>query len=92
VNDPNVFRRDCFKPNCATTLSINVTVPQAADRGEISATSDWSLVSDVILAMGLLRVVGGQTVDADFVRQVIDMLILPAVRTPTTDQDLNDNR
>jgi hypothetical protein len=69
-----------------------VTVPQAADRGEISATSDWSLVSDVILAMGLLRVVGGQTVDADFVRQVIDMLILPAVRTPTTDQDLNDNR
>jgi hypothetical protein len=28
VNDPTVFRRDCFKPNCATTLSINVTVPQ----------------------------------------------------------------
>jgi hypothetical protein len=20
VNDPTVFRRDCFKPNCATTL------------------------------------------------------------------------
>ncbi|OIN82662.1 TetR/AcrR family transcriptional regulator [Mycobacterium malmoense] len=59
---------------------------RAADRGEISATRDWSLVSDVILAMSLLRVVGGQTVDADFVRQVIDTLILPAVRTPTAER------
>jgi hypothetical protein len=33
--------------------------------------------------MGLLRVIGGQNVDADFVRQVIDTLILPAVRGGT---------
>jgi hypothetical protein len=36
----------------------------------------------VMLAMGLLQVVRGQTVDASFVRQVIDTLVLPAVRTP----------
>jgi hypothetical protein len=35
--------------------------------------------------MGLLRVIRGQTVDADFVRQVIETLILPAVREPTTE-------
>jgi AcrR family transcriptional regulator len=71
---------------------LSTVLAHAADRGEISAGRDWSLVADVITAMGLLRVIGGQSVDADFVRQVIDTLILPAVRTPTTDQDLNDNR
>jgi hypothetical protein len=63
---------------------VSAILAQAVDRGEISATRDWSLVTDVIVAMGLLRVVGGQTVDADFVRQVIDTLILPAVRTSST--------
>jgi hypothetical protein len=29
--------------------------------------------------MALMRVIGGQTVDAKFVRQVIDTLVLPAV-------------
>lgn len=61
---------------------LSAVLAQAVDRGEISATRDWSLVADVIVAMGLLRVISGQTVDADFVRQVIDTLILPAVRTP----------
>ncbi len=37
---------------------------KAANRSEISAARDWSLVADVITALGLLRVVGGQTVDA----------------------------
>jgi AcrR family transcriptional regulator len=55
---------------------------QAAARGEISADRDWSLVADVVLAMGLVQVVRGQTVDAKFVRQVIDTLVLPAVQTP----------
>jgi hypothetical protein len=45
---------------------------QAAARGEISADRDWSLVADVVLAMGLLQVVRVQSVDAKFVRQVID--------------------
>jgi AcrR family transcriptional regulator len=63
---------------------VSAILAQAADRGEISATRDWSLVTDVIVAMSLLRVIGGQTVDADFVRQVIDTLILPAVQTSGT--------
>jgi AcrR family transcriptional regulator len=52
---------------------------QAAARGEVSADRDWSLVADVLTAMGLMRVVGGQTVDSGFVRQVIDTLIMPAL-------------
>jgi AcrR family transcriptional regulator len=63
---------------------VSTILARAANRGEISAPSDWSLVSDVILAMGLVRVIRGQTVEADFVRQVIDTLILPAVRKPPT--------
>jgi AcrR family transcriptional regulator len=63
---------------------LSTILAQAADRGEIAATRDWSLVAEVLTAMGLLRVVGGQTVDADFIRQVIETLILPAVREPPT--------
>ncbi|WP_102419647.1 TetR/AcrR family transcriptional regulator [Mycobacterium sp. 4858] len=63
--------------------TITAILAQAADRGEIAAGRDWSLVADVLLAMGLLQVARGQSVDANFVREVIDTLILPAVRTPT---------
>lgn len=63
--------------------TMSAILEQAANRGEISADRDWSLVADVLGAMGLLRVARGQTVDATFVRQVIDTLILPAVRMPT---------
>jgi AcrR family transcriptional regulator len=66
---------------CAGRRALSDILAQAADRGEIAATRDWSLVADVILAMSLLRVIRGQTVDAAFVRQVIEILILPAVRT-----------
>jgi AcrR family transcriptional regulator len=65
--------------------TVATIMAQAAQRGEIPANRDWSLAADVILAMGLLRVIRGQTVDADFVRQVIETLILPAVREPTTE-------
>jgi AcrR family transcriptional regulator len=68
---------------CRGRRALSTVLAQAAARGEISATRDWSLVADVILAMSLLRVIGGQTVDAIFVRQVIETLILPAVRTAT---------
>jgi AcrR family transcriptional regulator len=57
---------------------------QAAARGEISGDRDWSLVTDVLTAMGLLRVIGGQPVDAKFVRRVIDTLVLPALRAPVS--------
>jgi AcrR family transcriptional regulator len=65
--------------------TVDTILAQAAQRGEIPANRDWSLAADVILALGLLRVIRGQTVDADFVRQVIDTLILPAVREPTSE-------
>jgi AcrR family transcriptional regulator len=61
---------------------VAAILAQAAARGEISADRDWSLVADVVLAMSLLRVINGQTVDGDYVREVIDTLVLPAVRTP----------
>ncbi|MDM4138691.1 MULTISPECIES: TetR/AcrR family transcriptional regulator [Mycobacterium] len=57
---------------------------QAAERGEIPGDRDWLLVADVIVAMGVLRAVGGQAVDANFVRQVINTLVLPAVTCPST--------
>jgi AcrR family transcriptional regulator len=63
---------------------FSTILAQAAARGEISAERDWSLVADVTLAMGLLQVVRGQTVDAKFVRQVIDNIVLPAVQARTT--------
>ena len=56
---------------------------QAADRGEIPGDRDWLLIADAIVAMGLLRAVSGLTVDAEFVRQVINTLVLPAITCPS---------
>jgi AcrR family transcriptional regulator len=67
------------------TRVFSTILARAAARGEISADRDLSLVADVVLAMGLLQVVRGQTVDAKFVRQVIDTVVLPAVQTPPTE-------
>ena len=61
---------------------ISAILKQAAARGEISGDRDWSLVADVITAMGLMQIINGQTVDANYVRQVIDTLVLPAVCAP----------
>jgi AcrR family transcriptional regulator len=71
---------------------LSAVLAQAAERGEIDATRDWSLVAEVLTAMGLLRAISGQTIDAQFVRRVIDTLILPAVQTPITEQNLHDKR
>ncbi|ORV48677.1 TetR family transcriptional regulator [Mycobacterium europaeum] len=65
--------------------TISTILAKAADRGEVSSDRDWSLVADVLLGMGLLQVARGQTVDANFVRRVIDTLILPAVRAPANE-------
>jgi AcrR family transcriptional regulator len=70
---------------CGETRVFSTILAQAAGRGEIPADRDWSMVADVVLAMGLLQVVRGQSVDAKFVRQVIDTLVLPAVQTPPTE-------
>ncbi|OBI79052.1 TetR/AcrR family transcriptional regulator [Mycobacterium sp. E740] len=59
---------------------ISAVLQRAVERGEISAQRDWSLVADVTTAMSLMRVVNGQRVDATFVRQVFDTLVLPATR------------
>lgn len=60
---------------------VTTILQQAVARGEIATDRDWSLVADVLTGMGLIRVINGQSVDAKFVREVIDTLILPAVRT-----------
>ena len=60
---------------------ISAVLARAAARGEIAADRDWSMVADVLTAMGLLRVLNGQTVDANFMREVIETLILPALST-----------
>ena len=61
---------------------ISAILKHAAARGEIPGDRDWSLVADVVTAVGLMQIINGQTVDADFVRQVIDTLVLPAVLAP----------
>lgn len=76
-------------PNMASALDdlilfkgrrvMSAILAQAADRGEIPGDRDWSLVAEVIVAMGLLRAVSRQPVDADFVRQVINTLVLPTI-------------
>jgi AcrR family transcriptional regulator len=63
---------------------FSTILAQAAARGEISADRDWSMVADLVLAMGLLQVVRGQTVDAKFMRQLIDTLVLPRCRRRPT--------
>jgi AcrR family transcriptional regulator len=63
---------------------FSTILAQAAARGEIAA--------DLVLAMGLLQVVRGQTVDANFVRQVIDTLVLPAVHAPPADAHPNPRK
>jgi AcrR family transcriptional regulator len=71
---------------------FSTILAQAAARGEIAADRDWSLAADVVLAMGLLQVVRGQTVDANFVRQVIDTLVLPAVHALPADAHPNPRK
>ena len=58
---------------------ISTILARATARGEIAANRDWSLVADVLTAMSLLRVLNGRTVDANFLRQVTDALVLPAL-------------
>ena len=60
---------------------ISIILARAVARGEIAADRDWSLVADVLTAMSLLRVLNGRTVDANFLRQVTDTLVLPALST-----------
>lgn len=65
--------------------TLSAILAKAAERGEIAGTRDWSLIADVLPALGLLRVISGQTVDADFMRQVIDTVFLPSIRTLCTE-------
>jgi AcrR family transcriptional regulator len=58
---------------------ISIVLARAVARGEIPADRDWSLVANVLTAMSLLRVLNGQTVDAKFLREVTDTLVLPAL-------------
>ena len=53
-------------------------IRQAVERGEI-AERDWSMVADVVMAMSLMRVVSGQRMEAQYLRDVIETLVLPAL-------------
>jgi AcrR family transcriptional regulator len=61
---------------------ISAILAQAAARGEIASDRDWTIIADTTSAHGLLRIAAGQSVDAGFVREVIDTLVLPAVHAP----------
>lgn len=60
--------------------TFTAVLARAVERGEIPADRDYSIITDVVTALGLLRVIGGQSVDAAFVRRVIDTIVLPAIR------------
>ncbi|WP_145011127.1 TetR/AcrR family transcriptional regulator [Mycobacterium marseillense] len=63
---------------------VTAILRQAAARGEVAPDRDWSLIADTLTGMGLMRVISGQSVDAKFIRRVIDTLILPAVCAANT--------
>lgn len=64
---------------------VTTILQRAADRGEVAPGRDWSLVADVLVGVGLIRVMSGQSFDATLARQVIDTLVLPAVLAASTD-------
>jgi AcrR family transcriptional regulator len=59
---------------------MSAILARAAARGEIPADMDWSLVAEVTTAMALLRVIRGESFDAAFCREVLDTLVIPAIR------------
>lgn len=59
--------------------TVTAILHQAVARGELAHDRDWSLIADALTGMGLMRAINGQSVDAKFIRSVIDTLILPAV-------------
>ncbi|KBZ61047.1 hypothetical protein K875_03998 [Mycobacterium [tuberculosis] TKK-01-0051] len=63
---------------------VTAILRQAAARGEVAPDRDWTLIADTLTGMGLMRVISGQTVDAKFIRKVIDTLILPAICAANT--------
>ncbi|EFG78332.1 transcriptional regulator, TetR family [Mycobacterium parascrofulaceum ATCC BAA-614] len=58
---------------------MTTILQHAIDRGEIDADVDVSLIADVVTGTGLMRIISGDAVDAEFVRRVIDTLVLPAI-------------
>lgn len=66
---------------------FSAILTQAANRGEIARDRDWSFIADITTAMSLLQVVRGQRVDAPFVRQVIDTLVMPAINHLAVPED-----
>ncbi|MEB3031125.1 TetR/AcrR family transcriptional regulator [[Mycobacterium] nativiensis] len=64
---------------------VTTILQRAAERGEVAAGTDWSLIADALTGLGLIRVMSGQSFDAKFARQVIDTLVLPAVLAASSD-------
>jgi AcrR family transcriptional regulator len=56
---------------------VRAVLDQAANRGEIPAGRDLSLVPDVALGLNVLRVMTGRPIDRVYVRRVLEDVILP---------------
>lgn len=78
-NDPHLASAFDELMLCKGRRMVTTILDQAVQRGELPP-QDWSLIADTLTAMGLLRVVSGAKVDSAYFRQVIDTLVLPAVR------------
>ncbi|GFG69556.1 TetR/AcrR family transcriptional regulator [Mycolicibacter senuensis] len=63
---------------------VTAILNRAEARGELAPGRDWSLIADVLTGLGLMQAINGQSVDATFIRRVIDTLILPAVCAANT--------
>lgn len=64
--------------------TVTAILQQAVARDELAPDREWSLIADALTGMGLMRAINGQSVDAKFIRSVIDTLILPAVCAANT--------
>jgi AcrR family transcriptional regulator len=61
---------------------VRAVLDQAANRGEIPAGRDLSLVPDVALGLNVLRVMTGRPIDRVYVRRVLEDVILPLTGAP----------
>jgi AcrR family transcriptional regulator len=61
---------------------LGAVLEQARRRGEIPPGRDLTLVPDVALGLHMVRMITGRPIDRDFVRSVLDDVILPLATAP----------
>src|SRR5271163_4217213 len=86
MNDPTVFRRDCFKPNCATTLFnqrdsakiTDVARPKVPRPSDVRSAAESVMETAQAVASGAMRL---PPESAQFAMQLPDLLENLAVAT-----------